>query len=249
MPAATTPNGVLPSPTTDVLLLGPISVSDTLTLRTGHLVVGEQALALGADATISGADASRYRITRDDPAGLGYVLRPVPATGAAVSFPIGTATSYAPVALSNQGAAAGVKARTFRGLREHGTSGAPYANASRFVNQMGELTPTTSGAVVDRTLHWSAVASRKHGLSACQRQRIPPRQYQQRHLGCAAQHPGQGCQSVPNHGHQRAQLLHGCHRLGRAAARDAGEFWRTAHNCHDGSGELGHGVGAKLRPL
>ena len=140
----------------DVTLLSPISVSDTLTLRTGHLVIDNQLLTLGATATIAGADASRYLITRDDPAALGYVLRPVPATGTAVSFPVGTATTYAPVALSNQGTAASVKVRTFGSLLEHGTSGAPYASANRFVNQAWEISPTTTGAVVDMTLQWPA---------------------------------------------------------------------------------------------
>jgi alpha-amylase len=142
----------------DVQLLGPISVSDTLTLRAGRLALGDQLLTLGATATIAGADASRYLLTRDDPAALGYVLRPVPATGAAVSFPVGTATTYAPVALSSQGAAATLRVRTFGSLLEHGTSGAPYAGASRFVGQAWDIAPTTAGAVVDMTLQWPASA-------------------------------------------------------------------------------------------
>jgi alpha-amylase len=142
----------------DVQLLSPISVSDTLTLRAGRLALGDQLLTLGATATIAGADASRYLLTRDDPAALGYVLRPVLGAGAAVSFPVGTATTYAPVALSSQGAAATLRVRTFGSLLEHGTSGAPYTNASRFVNQAWEVAPTTAGAVVDVTLQWPAAA-------------------------------------------------------------------------------------------
>jgi alpha-amylase len=142
----------------DVQLLGPISVSDTLTLRAGHLALDNQTLTLGSGATIAGADASRYLLTRDDPAALGYVLRPVPGTGAAVSFPVGTATTYAPVELRNQGAAADMQVRTFGSLLERGTSGAPYASAGRFVNQAWEITPATTGAVVDVTLQWPASA-------------------------------------------------------------------------------------------
>jgi len=142
----------------DVQLLSPISVSDTLTLGTGRLALGDQMLTLGATATIAGANASRYLLTRDDPAALGYVRRPVPGTGAAVSFPVGTATTYAPVALSSLGAAATLQVRTFGSLLEHGTSGAPYASAGRFVNQVWEVTPTTIGAVVDMTLQWPASA-------------------------------------------------------------------------------------------
>jgi len=142
----------------DVRLLAPVSVSDTLTLRTGHLALDNQTLSLGANATIAGADASRYLLTRDDPMALGYVLRAVPGAGAAVSFPVGTATTYAPVVLSSPGAAATLKVRTFGSLLEHGTSGAPYASAGRFVNQAWEISPTTAGAVVDMTLQWPAAA-------------------------------------------------------------------------------------------
>jgi alpha-amylase len=142
----------------DMRLLGPISVSDTLTLLSGHLALDNQTLALGATATIAGADASRYVLTRDDPAALGYVRRPVPGTGAAVSFPVGTATTYAPVALRNLGAATEMQVRTFGSLLDQGTSGAPYASAGRFVNQAWQITPATAGAVVDVTLQWPASA-------------------------------------------------------------------------------------------
>jgi len=142
----------------DIRLLGPISVSDTLTLRTGHLALEDQLVSLGATATIAGADASRYLLTRDAPAALGYVLRPVPGTGAAVSFPVGTATTYAPVVLSNRGTAADIKVRTFGSVLEYGTSGAPYASASRFVNQAWEISPATAGMLVDVTLQWPAAA-------------------------------------------------------------------------------------------
>lgn len=143
---------------TNVTLLGPISVSDTLTLRAGHLVVDNQALTMGAGATIMGADASRYLITRDDPVGLGYVQRPVPATGVAVSFPVGTATSYAPVTLSSTGVATDSKVRAFSSLLEQGISGAPYAQASRFVGLTWEVTPLAAGAVLNVALQWPASA-------------------------------------------------------------------------------------------
>jgi alpha-amylase len=142
----------------DVRLLAPISVSDTLTLLTGHLSLDNQLASFGANAIIAGANASRYLLTRDDPAALGYVLRPVPGTGAAVSFPVGTATTYAPVVLSSQGVAATLRVRTFGSVLEHGTSGAPYASAGRFVSQAWDIAPTTTGAVVDMTLQWPGSA-------------------------------------------------------------------------------------------
>ncbi|MGI4874668.1 MAG: alpha-amylase family glycosyl hydrolase [Janthinobacterium lividum] len=147
--------GLTISNSSDVTLLSPVSVSDTLALRAGHLVADNQALSLGAAATVAGAAASRYVVVRDAPAGLGYVLRPVPATSAAVSFPVGTAAGYAPVTLRNSGAAASVKVRTFGGVLAHGTSGAPYASAASFVGRSWELSPVGAGAVVDATLQWN----------------------------------------------------------------------------------------------
>jgi hypothetical protein len=94
-------------------------------------------------------------ITRDDPAGLGYVLRPMSATGTAVSFPVGTAAGYAPVSLSSSGTAAVMKVRTFGGVLENGTNGAPYASTSRFVNRSWEIMPLAAGAIVDMTLQWN----------------------------------------------------------------------------------------------
>lgn len=40
----------------------------------------------------------------------------------------------------------------------YSTSGTPYASASRFVNQSWELTPTTTGAIINATLQWPAAA-------------------------------------------------------------------------------------------
>jgi alpha-amylase len=142
----------------DVTLLSPVTITDTLTLSAGHLALENQLLTFGATATIAGASAGRYLLTRNDPAALGYALRPVPATGAAVSFPVGTATTYAPVVLRSQGAAADIKVRTFGSMLERGTSGAPYVSAARFVNQAWEITPASAGAVVDLTLQWPAAA-------------------------------------------------------------------------------------------
>jgi alpha-amylase len=142
----------------DVTMLSPVAVSDTLTLAAGHLVVDNQALTLGTAATIVGANASRYLVLRDDAASAGYVRRPVPGTGTAVGFPVGTASSYAPVALRNTGTASDIKVNTFSAVQEHGTSGAAYAQASRFVNSSWEITPLAAGTVVDMTLQWNALA-------------------------------------------------------------------------------------------
>jgi hypothetical protein len=48
-----------------------------------------------------------------------------------------------------------MKVRTFGGVLENGTNGAPYASTSRFVNRSWEIVPLAAGAVVDMTLQWN----------------------------------------------------------------------------------------------
>ncbi|MDO7849255.1 alpha-amylase family glycosyl hydrolase [Hymenobacter sp. M29] len=141
----------------DVRLLSPVSVSEGLTFTAGHLVVANQSLTLSSTATISGADANRYVVTPDVAASGGYVARPVPAGGAAVVFPVGTAASYTPMTLANSGAGTTFQVRTFSGLLTNGRSGAPYARQADFVNRTWEATPAlATGPVIDVSVQFDA---------------------------------------------------------------------------------------------
>src|SRR6476661_5045763 len=144
-------------------LLSPLSVSGTLAFTTGRLVLDNQSLSLGSSATISGANASRYVVTPDVAATGGFVVRPVPSGGTPVLFPVGTSNSYTPLTLSNVGTATTFRVRTFSGLLENGTSGAPYSRQNEFVNRTWEVTPTLSGANVTMSVQYDA-ADRNAGF-------------------------------------------------------------------------------------
>lgn len=144
--------------TANVRLLSPASVSGTLNFSQGHLVLGPYDLTLTGTATISGADANNYIITPNAAdATAGYVVQPVPADGQSIVFPVGTAASYTPLALSNSGTAANFRVRTFDGLLTNGTSGAPYARAAEFVNRTWQVLPdVATGPVVSLRLQYNA---------------------------------------------------------------------------------------------
>ncbi|MBF9222458.1 alpha-amylase family glycosyl hydrolase [Hymenobacter ruricola] len=152
----------------NVRLLNPLSVNDALTFTAGHLVVDTQPLTLSGNATIAGADASRYVITPDVAASGGYVARPVPTGGVPVTFPVGTAASYTPLTLANSGVSTTFQVRTFSGLRANGRSGAPYARQAEFVNRTWEATPAlATGPVVDVSVQFDA-ADQNAGFAPAQ---------------------------------------------------------------------------------
>ncbi|MCI1186054.1 hypothetical protein MON38_01385 [Hymenobacter sp. DH14] len=141
----------------NVRLLSPVNVSGALNFTAGHLLLDNQNLTLGSAATIAGVDASRYVITPDVAAGGGFVVRPVPGDGSAVTFPVGTAASFTPLTLANSGTGTTFQVRTFSGVLTNGTSGAPYARANEFVNRTWEVTPAlATGPVVSMTFQYNA---------------------------------------------------------------------------------------------
>jgi alpha-amylase len=141
----------------NVRLLSSVTVNSTLNFTAGHLFIDSQNLYLTGTATVSGADASRYVVTPDVAASSGFVVRPVPAGGAPVSFPVGTAASYTPLTLANSGTSATFQVRTFNGLLTNGTSGPPYARQAEFVNRTWEVTPTpANGPVVALSAQFNA---------------------------------------------------------------------------------------------
>ncbi|MCC2545568.1 DUF1939 domain-containing protein [Hymenobacter sp. BT175] len=140
-----------------VSLLAPVSVTNTLTFSAGHLLLGDQNLTLGPNATVVGASASQYLVTKDAPGSGGYLVAPA-ATGAIRLYPVGTAASYTPLTVENTGSTgAEVRVRVFSGVLENGSSGAPYSRVSEFVNRTWDITPATPGTLQARlTFQWTS---------------------------------------------------------------------------------------------
>ncbi|GAB3841308.1 alpha-amylase family glycosyl hydrolase [Hymenobacter jeollabukensis] len=139
----------------DVQLLAPVSVTGTLALSNGHLLLGDQNLTLASTATISGADASRYVVTKNRAASGGALVRPAPA-GTTLLYPVGTSASYTPLTVLNTGTTAPtVPVRVFGGVLQNGTSGAPHAQASAFVDRTWDISPSTA-LTAALTFQWNA---------------------------------------------------------------------------------------------
>lgn len=79
--------------TGDVLVITPTTVTNSLTLTTGDLVLGSNILTLTDAASISGGNANSY-IQAD--AG-GKVIQYYTAVGATITLPLGDATAYSPL--------------------------------------------------------------------------------------------------------------------------------------------------------
>lgn len=95
-PTANTVNNLTINNTSGISLDMPLSVANTLTLTSGKLTLGSNNLIIGASGTISGGSATSYVATT----GTGTLKV---ATGGLL--PIGTASVYAPVTVTNAGAA------------------------------------------------------------------------------------------------------------------------------------------------
>ncbi|OON67198.1 alpha-amylase family glycosyl hydrolase [Hymenobacter sp. CRA2] len=138
----------------DVRLLSPVSVSGTLALSNGHLILDDQNLTLTTTATITGAGNARYVVTKNDPASGGAVIRPV-AAGATLLYPVGTAAGYSPLSLQNTGnTTATVPVRAAGTVLTNGNSGAPLAQANKFVNRTWQISPT-GALTASLTFQWN----------------------------------------------------------------------------------------------
>ena len=86
------------------LVSTPLTVNGTLTLTSGTVDLGNNDLTIAATGSIAGGSAASYVITD----GSGALLQQNIGTGGitgTINFPIGTATSYTPLALTNTGMA------------------------------------------------------------------------------------------------------------------------------------------------
>jgi hypothetical protein len=85
-------------------LLGAVSIGNTLTITSGTLLLGAFDLQVAASGSITGANASSYIVINGTGAlkqqGIGTAGR----TGA-ISFPVGSATSFTPISINNTGTA------------------------------------------------------------------------------------------------------------------------------------------------
>jgi hypothetical protein len=129
-----------------VSLFVPVTVTDTLTLTNGRIGLGTSDLTIAAGGTISGASSSRYIVTD----GSGRLIRNGVGTSA-VSFPVGTTSSYDPVTLRT---GTGTDDFSVGFIDQVSPPGANDAAALQRTWDISEATPGGNGAMTV-TLQWN----------------------------------------------------------------------------------------------
>lgn len=136
------------------ILQGAATVNGTLTLTSGSIELGDNDLTVSSGGSISGAGASKYIITNDDPSSGGELFMTVPDFGAKV-FPIGTPTSYNPLRILSLDGDVIISARVFSGVYNSGTSGALVDQIDELVNRTWSLNTVSSPLQVNVRFQWN----------------------------------------------------------------------------------------------
>lgn len=125
------------------------TITSSLILTSGKLTLGNFNLTMGNSATISGASTSDYI----NASGAGALVRQV--AGSAVSFPVGTASGYNPLSLTNSGTSDAFSVRVVNRVLQDGSSGSVIN--SRVVDRTWSITEAVSGALsLNATFQWAA---------------------------------------------------------------------------------------------
>jgi hypothetical protein len=139
----------------EVTLSNAITVSNTLTLTTGKVILGANNLTIGASGAISGGSSSSFVVTNST-----GVLKQQSIDGSAAAgkkvFPIGLSTSsYTPMILANAGTSDDFSARVTSGVLQSGTSGS--AITTKYINRTWLIDETSAGGSnATITLGWNA---------------------------------------------------------------------------------------------
>lgn len=127
-----------------------LTVSNTLSLTSGKIAIGNNSLTLGSSGSITGASASNYVVAT----GSGKLIQQVPA-GGSKTFPVGTATAYIPatVALAAGSTSDNISVRVLPSAYSLGETGSIVSyNAVNATWVMTEETAGGSNATI--TLQW-----------------------------------------------------------------------------------------------
>jgi hypothetical protein len=145
-PAATTFNNLTINNSASVYIFDPVTVTGTLSLTNGRVILGNGNLTIASGGTISGASSSRYIVTN----GSGTLTRNGVGTSV-VSFPVGIASSYDPVTLQT---GTGTDNFSVRFIDQVSPPSANDAAALQRTWDISEVTPGGNGTMT-LTLQWN----------------------------------------------------------------------------------------------
>ena len=137
-----------------VSLSSDLTISDSLTLIYGKLDINNYILSLSSGGVITGGASYSYVMT----SGIGRLSATIANAGTLVKFPIGSASHYAPVAMTNNSSAPGIfSLNAHSGILSGGTSGYDYSTNQSSVNTSWDITSSISaGANVNLEMYWDS---------------------------------------------------------------------------------------------
>jgi hypothetical protein len=139
----------------EVTLTNAATVSNTLTLTSGNIVLGTNNLTIASSGAISGGSSSSFVVTNST-----GILKQISINGSSAAgkkvFPIGlSASSYTPMILANAGTSDDFSARVVSGVLQSGTTGT--AITSKYVDRTWLIDETVAGGSdATLTLGWNA---------------------------------------------------------------------------------------------
>lgn len=143
----------------EVSLNGDVTISSSLRLTSGYLILGDYDLTLSSGGEILGGSNDSYIITKDDKTSGGFLIRETPNNDEEIAFPIGTVESYTPCYITNAGTANNetFTVRVFNDVFENGTSGNVVEDLENMVKKTWEISPVyETGANVKLRFQWNS---------------------------------------------------------------------------------------------
>lgn len=138
----------------EINLEGNTTITGTLTLTNGNLVLGEYDLIISSGGAISGGGSSSYVQTINQNSSGGALQMEVANGAGNVTFPIGT-SSYTPFSMINLGTTGDFAIRVFDDTYINGTSGAVITTAEE-VDKTWDVTALGSGYNTTITIQWNS---------------------------------------------------------------------------------------------
>ena len=137
----------------DVEILAPYTVTTNLDLSGGCLILGSHDLTIPSSASITNYGPGKYIRTGGD----GALVLNVDAGGSAITYPVGTATSYIPVKLKQAAASGGnFKVRIIDGIWSNGTSGTDISQSNECVDKTWLIESSVTPLNITMTMQWNA---------------------------------------------------------------------------------------------
>jgi hypothetical protein len=134
----------------NVQLNTPAIITSALTFQSGKMTLGSNNLTIGNSGSISGYDNSKYIIA----GGSGKLIQNIAAANKV--YPVGTAASYVPVTLSNEGTSDNYGVRVFDDVLNNGTSGGTIASINNAVDMTWVVDETVAGGSnLTATCQWN----------------------------------------------------------------------------------------------